>query len=1074
MDEIIPINAVELHGRTNSLAVKLNIYKPTAKELFYLNPSAETLDKIPRTLQTTEIITHAVEHDGNALKAAAKKLITEDICRKAVAQNETALVFVPKKLLTKELCQIAVMQNGNAIKFVPEMFLDSDICFSSLKNKVNSIRFIPAEYLTVELCEYAFNIDRSTIRYIPEKWITSDMVMKAVDESADNIQYIPKSFLSKELCELVFNTDSNTIRYIPIKWITSDMARKAVNESADNIQYIPVIFLSKALCELAFNNDWKTIRYIPERRITSDMVMKAVNESVDIIKYIPSKFYSEELFQKVFKKNPFMYESIPEEYITAEMCLWFIENSDTFETKGRIFTALDLIPAVFLDTKEVLDFLCEKYCVEDLMRWNNRISLCNSGKIKRFSNDSIEYIKWYFVNKEKETVAGIAPLSSVLPDISDTEIIEYSSERKLYRCGGDFGFGVRDVFYISDIHIEHQLEAIHEKYRKDYDEIEDFIYTKVSEMISSVNVKSGLLLIAGDIAHTPLLTGMFYKELYKQWNGKILSVLGNHELWYYGKNDNIQKGIAEIKNMYQNLIRQKTQDLFNRITLLENDLFVVYKNKSSVILNEEQLLGTDINSLKSFLEDSLFILLAGTGFSGMNHKFNAERGLYRDTITSKSDDILLSEKFKRLHDLIMQCVPERKVIVLTHMPVQDWNNGKCNPNWIYINGHTHNNVMVKDEQITLLSDNQIGYKPAKWKLNCVRVPYKYEFYDNLGDGIYKITSEMYKDFNVARGINSKGFNSPGQIIMLKKSSIYLFLFKNEKGLYLLNGGRKCALDNQSIEYYYENMPAYYSGVIQIFEPYRNYLKMISREISLIGGNGKIHGCIVDIDFYNHIYVNYDGKLTPYYAMDKSERLIYPNIVSLLEERIPELLSNYEQMSNRNVISVINSVDYLMDESRISEVDYISDRPEYNSDNIIYEQSGKARTLQYIFDKNVIRIWDPLLLETEINIKKISNYMKSVKSKELNSKAGISRENTLSDISNDEKYKEGYEEVKTQFIQNEKPIKDSLGARWIKCIRCGCIKTTDEFTSYGGSGSVNSGICSECNAKSRNGESGIKV
>ena len=46
-----------------------------------------------------------------------------------------------------------------------------------------------------------------------------------------------------------------------------------------------------------------------------------------------------------------------------------------------------------------------------------------------------------------------------------------------------------------------------------------------------------------------------------------------------------------------------------------------------------------------------------------------------------------------------------------------------------------------------------------------------------------------------------------------------------------------------------------------FTPYRNALKTISKEIRAFGGNGNIHGCIIDIDFFNHIYVNpFDGKI----------------------------------------------------------------------------------------------------------------------------------------------------------------------------------------------------------------------
>ena len=60
---------------------------------------------------------------------------------------------------------------------------------------------------------------------------------------------------------------------------------------------------------------------------------------------------------------------------------------------------------------------------------------------------------------------------------------------------------------------------------------------------------------------------------------------------------------------------------------------------------------------------------------------------------------------------------EEKLIILTHTPVSDWLSKELNPNWIYINGHTHcNSVVRKQDDTTILSDNQIGYTPRLWGL----------------------------------------------------------------------------------------------------------------------------------------------------------------------------------------------------------------------------------------------------------------------------------------------------------------------------------------------------------------------
>ena len=51
-------------------------------------------------------------------------------------------------------------------------------------------------------------------------------------------------------------------------------------------------------------------------------------------------------------------------------------------------------------------------------------------------------------------------------------------------------------------------------------------------------------------------------------------------------------------------------------------------------------------------------------------------------------------------------------------------------------------------------------------------------------------------------------------------------------------------------------------------PYLEIQKGIAERIAMIGGRGKIHGCIIDIDWFNHIFVNpCDLKITPYWASD---------------------------------------------------------------------------------------------------------------------------------------------------------------------------------------------------------------
>ncbi|MDR1694247.1 MAG: hypothetical protein LBR70_03540 [Lactobacillaceae bacterium] len=62
----------------------------------------------------------------------------------------------------------------------------------------------------------------------------------------------------------------------------------------------------------------------------------------------------------------------------------------------------------------------------------------------------------------------------------------------------------------------------------------------------------------------------------------------------------------------------------------------------------------------------------------------------------------------------------------------------------------------------------------------------------------------------------------------------------------------------------------------------------------------------------------------------------------------------------------------------------------------------------------------------------------------------------------EKHISGYEQVKDKpFEQNNYQIRDSFDIRWVKCKLCGEIKPAKEFSSYGGSNSMNFGECYSC-------------
>jgi len=261
------------------------------------------------------------------------------------------------------------------------------------------------------------------------------------------------------------------------------------------------------------------------------------------------------------------------------------------------------------------------------------------------------------------------------------------------------------------------------------------------------------------------------------------------------------------------------------------------------------------------------------------------------------------------------------------------------PNWIYMYGHNHRNYFQNNQDGVVLADNQIGYSNKKFLLNRFFFDGKYDIFADYSDGIYNITAEQYKDFAIGKDIIMQYTNTL-PIVMVKKNGVYLFLRKSKRGYCILNGGKPVKVDKKP-EYYYEHMDAQIKKIMTPLQRYTKYQNEYSKYIRSIGGRGTIHGCIIDINFYSHIYINpLDGKVTPYFALDIVNKIIYPDFKSLLEAHAPECLEKY--ITSEHSLPAVRSV--------------TGSKKAIYQDTDIYEVSRILKSMQYLQNEAVIRRW----------------------------------------------------------------------------------------------------------------------
>ena len=732
--------------------------------------------------------------------------------------------------------------------------------------------------------------------------------------------------------------------------------------------------ISEHLCDIAFNKNIESIKYIPnryKRKYSKDVIKNnwllynycdtqdfTLEDWVEVMPYININFSNlNKSEQKIFEKiasdliNNFEDNTISsflEKQFESEIIDKFYQDGYFIITK-RLSTIYKRIKYRFSNFDDFYSFLegdltnsdiyeydfnkidIKKYNLSDTAI-NSSILIKNGLYDDTFYNETIKPL----LNNSNELVKVD---ESIVPMLHETDVLPYQS--------GDF-MKRTSIYYISDIHIDNKI-AIKFNNHATKKEIEYYIKKLVDKMVDSISseIVGKFILIAGDVSSSFEISKIFYEKLVERnriSSKRIICVLGNHELWNLDRTS--KNNVDSIVKLYRDMFAELD------ITFLQNELLVVGDDYEIITESEIETMTSD--ELKKKTLESQLTIFGGIGFSGYNPDFNASKLIYFDAVPTLEEDKKLTNKFNSLYIKLKDCLSNRKIIILTHHPKQDWSTDNYNSNWIYINGHTHKNVYEKNSDKQLYADNQIGYFNEDVKLKKIDYSLKCNIFNDYEDGIHLISLEQYLLFYRKMGY-SISCKLQGEFYLLKKNDILMFVYKNDKGnLYIMNGGRQNRLNYKDIEYYFKNMDNYSIIIKEGTKSYYEYINQLSDYIKSIGGSGNVHGTIVDIDFYNHVYVNiYDGKITPYWAASMDYKIVYPSFQELLSNHCPKMLENMN--SNKNELVVMKN-------------ELIPSGGEFYEDTKIYRESRMMKKIQYLIDDNIIRVWnDNLLEEKEIKL-----------------------------------------------------------------------------------------------------------
>lgn len=430
----------------------------------------------------------------------------------------------------------------------------------------------------------------------------------------------------------------------------------------------------------------------------------------------------------------------------------------------------------------------------------------------------------------------------------------------------------------------------------------------------------------------------------------ILVVLGNHEyVGFSSVHDALSFYDVALKNL--------------GIRLLKNDCF------------ELDILGRN------------FVIFGGTGFSRYNEAYNADVLCGCDGFT-RDMEVEQATVFYEEYQFFKHMAFNRNsvFICISHYPVHDWML-RCDFDVIYFYGHNHQNYRRRDEFEVVYADNQVGYKGGNFVFKSMSTGCERNPYFGLCDGIHETNVSDYLQFYryIGEGLgdgkllNKRCENPSVKMYVLKFSGYYGFFLVNQhgvsKGISIVNGGMTNKITSSvDLEWLWASFCVILSKYLKLFTPFRVFQERISTELKHLGLWGRIHGCIVDVDFHHHIMLNpLDGTVTFYYSSQFGlvEKLLSFDavVLSMKQKKVSDVdydfvLATYVAMKNDNCLLSRISNSYLLDgDCRKSCLGL----EEVSCSDGMYGVSRKVNAVQRLFTGHVLRVFDLNLLNMNFDI-----------------------------------------------------------------------------------------------------------
>lgn len=500
-------------------------------------------------------------------------------------------------------------------------------------------------------------------------------------------------------------------------------------------------------------------------------------------------------------------------------------------------------------------------------------------------------------------------------------VLDSIIDNKLLGYRGNTGPFCINVIYISDLHLNYKYSDDKNKY----------IYNTAKRLIKSLRdtreqykLYSYYVVFLGDIADDKEDVYLFYRcynRFFRDMRNTYV-ILGNHEFIQF---DTVEDGVKWYKDRLG---------------------YIGYN-----VLFNEYMFGVAGWRIRGMCEG--IIVFGGTGFAGLNTEYNADN-LVGSKNFDRKEEIKQSKLFEKAYNEAVRFAKKNNCMLLcfSHYPYNDCLK-KYNKQTVFFSGHTHINIVTDTGDLVLYANNQVGLKSTCYEFKNNLIGYFTNPYDMLTDGWYETDLVNYVQYTKYLGVRLLGWKiiskkikeNNGKLYVVKKYGIYGFFIvcydEDKPYSYICNGGKlKKIHDDYDIDSIFNNFDSVIVGYLNLIGPVRKKQQLLSDAFKKLGLDGRIHGLIVDIDYWNHVMVNpVTGELQYYYSEGLDQEPIL--FESLLE------MASVKELEVDKLNSVIASNNVLMERS--CENSFIN--------NEAYGVSMKINAIQFLFDKRLLRRFD---------------------------------------------------------------------------------------------------------------------